>query len=132
MIAPPTFTVPSMFYTNKGVFSLSNLNPFLFANWVSMNNPVAPLLSSVLTTTPSWFSSFSNPIPIYTSLSGCSVCYTSLTPLVLLDPENLFSSFSGYSTLYIFEEASWELTVLHYLLLTLVAFLLSCLLFYHK
>ena len=127
VIAPPTFTVLSTFYTNKGVFSLSNLNPFLFANWVSMNNLVAPLSSSALTATLSWFSSFFNPIPIHTSLSGCSVYHISLTPSVLLDPEILIPSFSRHSILYIFEEASQKLTVLHCLLLTLAVFLLFCL-----
>ena len=49
-------------------------------------------------------------------------CYITLS--VVLVQLNLFPSFSGYNTLYRLLEASQELTVLHFLLPTPVAFLL--------
>ena len=124
VIALPTFTISFMFLTNREFFSLSSLNPFLFTNWVSMNNPVALLSSSALTTTLLWFSNFFSPIFIYTSLSGCSICRISLTSSVLFWQETLSSSFSGYNTLYLFKKASQKLTVFYCLLLTLIVFLL--------
>ena len=121
IIAPPTFIAPSTFLTNRGFFILSILNPFSFAKVVSMNRPVALLSNSAFTATPSWLSSFSSPTFIYTSLSSCNVHRTSLAPSVFLEKFNLLPSFSGCSTLYLLLEASQELTVLHFLLPTLVA-----------
>ena len=123
-MAPPAFTVPSTFLTNRGFFSFSILNPFSQAKVVSMNRPIAPLSSSALTATPSWLSSFSSPTFIQTSLSSCRVRHTSLTLLVILVQFNLFPSFSGHNTLYRLLETSWELTVLHFLLPTPAVFLL--------
>ena len=130
VIAPPTLTVLSMFYTNRGFFSLFSLNLFSFTNFVSMNRPIALLSNNAFTATPSWLFSFSSSTFIYTSLSSYSVCHTSLILSVLPWQETLFSSFSGCNTLYIFEKASQELTVLHCLLLTFMAFLLFFLLFF--
>ena len=47
---------------------------------------------------------------------------TSLTLSVLLEKFNLLPNFSGHNILYRLLEASWELTVLHFLLLTPTAF----------
>ena len=105
-MAPPAFTVPSTFLTNRGFFSFSILNPFSQAKVVSINRPVTPLSSSALTATPSWFSSFSSPTFIQTSLSGHRVCCTCLTLLVVLVQLNLFPSFSGHNILYRLLEAS--------------------------
>ena len=124
-MAPSTFTVPSTFLTNRGFFSFSILNPFSQAKIVSMNKSVAPLSSSTLTATPSWLSSFSSSTFIQTSLSSCRICHISLTLLVVLVQFNLFPSFSGHNTLYRLLEASQELTVLYFFLLTPVAFSLS-------
>ena len=50
------------------------------------------------------------------------MCRTSLTLSVLLEKFNLLPNFSGHNILYRLLEASWELTVLHFLLLTPTAF----------
>jgi len=52
VIASPTFTVPSMFHTSRGFFNLSNLNPFYFVNFMSINRSVALLSNSAFTATP--------------------------------------------------------------------------------
>ena len=111
--------------TRREFFIFSILNPFSFAKVISMNRSVTLLSNSTFTTTPSWFSSFSSPTFIQTSLKGCSVHHTSLTLLVVLVKFNLLPSFSGYNILYRLLEASRELIVLHFLLPTLAAFLLS-------
>ena len=89
-----------------------------------MNKPVTSLSNNAFTATLLWFSSFSSPTFIYTSHSGRSVCYTSLTLSVVLEKFNLLPNFSGHNTLYRLLEASRELTVLHCLLPTLAVFLL--------
>ena len=105
-----------------GFLNFSILNPFSLAKVVSMNRPVAPLSSNTFTTIPSWLSNFSSPTLIQTSLSGQSVHCTSLTLSVILVIFDLLPSFSGHNTLYKLLEASQELTVLHFLLLTHAAF----------
>ena len=62
------------------------------------------------------------PTLIQTSLSSWSVRHTSLTLSVVLVNFDLLPSFSGHNILYKLLEASWKLTVLHFLLLTHVAF----------
>ena len=89
-----------------------------------MNRSVALLSSNALTAIPSWFSSFSSPTFIQTSFSSHRVHRTSFTLSVILVQLNLFPSFSGCNILYRLLEASQELTVLHFLLLTPIAFLL--------
>jgi len=83
-----------------------------------MNRPVALLSNRAFTATSSWLSNFSSPTLIHTSLSGCKVHRTSLTLSVLFVKFNLLPSFSGCNTLYRLEEASRELTDLHFLLPT--------------
>ena len=106
VMAPPVFTIPSMFLTNRGFFSFSILNPFFQAKVVFMNRPVAPLSSSTLTVTPSWLSSFSSLTFIQTSLSSYRVYHISFTLSVVLVQLNLFPSFSGCDILYRLLEAS--------------------------
>ena len=53
IMAPPAFTIPSTFLTNKGFFSFSILNLFSWAKVISINRPIALLSSSTLTATPS-------------------------------------------------------------------------------
>ena len=124
VMAPPAFTVPSTFLTSRGFFSFSILNPFSQAKVVSMNRPVAPLSSSAFTVISSWLSSFSSTTFIQTSLGNHRVRCISLTLSVVLVQFNLILSFSRHNTLYKLLEASWELTVLHFLLLTPTIFLL--------
>ena len=118
----PAFTIPSIFLTNRGFFSFSILNPFSRAKVIFINRPIALLSSNALTATPLWFSSFSSPTFIQTSLSSCRVHYISLTLSVVLVQLNLFPSFSGCNTLYRLLKASRELTILHFLLPTPTAF----------
>ena len=122
IIAPPTFL------TRSGFLSFSILNPFSLTKAVSMNRPVVSLSNNTFTTTPLWFSSFFSPTFIHTFFSSCSICCTSLTLSVVLEKFNLLPNFSGCNILYKLLEASWELTVLHFLLPTLAAYPL--LLFY--
>ena len=89
--SPPAFTVPSTFFTNRGFFSFSILNPFFWVKVISIS---------------------------------CRVHRTSLTLSVVLVQFNLFPSFSGCNTLYRLLEASRELTILYFFLLTPVVFLL--------
>ena len=90
-----------------------------------MNRPVAPLSSNAFTAIPLWLSNFSSSTLIQTSLSGWSVHCISLTLSVVLVNFDLLPSFSRYNILYKLLEASQELTVLHFLLPTCTAFLLS-------
>ena len=92
---------------------------------MSMNRPVALLSNNAFTAIPSWLSNFSNPTFNQTSLNGRSVCCMSLTLSVVLVDINLLPGFSRHNTLYILLEASQELTVLHFLLLTPTAFLVT-------
>ena len=124
IIAPPAFTVLSIFLTNRDFFSFSILNLFSQAKVVSMNRSVTPLFSSTLAATPSYLFSFSSPTFIQTSLSSYRVYHISFTLSVVLVQFNLFPSFYGYNTLYRLLEASQELTVLYFLLPTPTAFLL--------
>ena len=89
-----------------------------------MNKPIALLSSKAFTATSSWLSSFSSPTFIYTSLSSHSVHCTSLTLLVVLLKFNLLPNSSRRNILYRLLEASWELTILYFLLPTPAAFLL--------
>ena len=125
VIASPTFTVPFTFLTKSRFFNFSILNPFSLAKAVSMNKPIAPPSNNAFTAALLWLSSFSSLPFIYTSHSSRSVHCTSLTLSVILENFNLLPNFSGCNTLYRLLEASQELTVLYYLLLTLIAFLLS-------
>ena len=61
IMAPSTFIILSTFFTRRGFFNFSILNPFFLAKVVFMNRPVTLLSSNAFTATPSWFSSFSNP-----------------------------------------------------------------------
>ena len=120
--------LPCYLYLNPFVQLSAQICGILFPFWGS-HNTVIPLSNSAFTATPSWPSSFSNLTFIHTFLSSCSICHISLALSVLLWQFNLFPSFSRHNTLYKLLEVSWELTVLHFLLPTLVAFLLSSSLF---
>ena len=127
IIASPMFIVPSIFPTRKEFLNFFILNLFSLAKAVSTNRSVALLSNNIFTAILSWLSSFSNFTFIQTFLSSCSVHYTSLTLSVVLAEFILLPNFSGCNTLYKLLEASQELTVLHCLLPTPVAFLLSSL-----
>ena len=116
--------VLSTFFTRRGFFNFSILNPFSLAKIISMNRLVAPLSKNAFTTTPLWFSNFSSSTFNQTFLSGRNMRHTSLILSVVLVKFDLLPSFSGRNTLYKLLEASQELTVLYFFLLTPMAFLL--------
>ena len=77
-MAPTLLLVPSIFLTIIGLSNFYSLNSYFAAIFQSINSPIASLSRSAFTIMPSYVSTFSIPISIYTSLSILNILLTSL------------------------------------------------------